>query len=182
MAADTTPRRGRPPRLSVEEIVAAARRFDLDRLSMHELARTLGVAHSALYRWVGSREALADLVADSIVVAVTPAAPPADGDWRGWLGELGRTMRREFLAVPGSARRLVRPHRHSAAYDRLLETVVAAFAAGGVEREQAVQSWYAFATSIIGWLAIEQGRERPLEPAPDFEALLDVLLRGLPAR
>lgn len=174
---------GRPARLSREAIVAAALEIDLAELSMHGLARRLGVSHGALYRWVANREALVALVSDVVLERMTPHEGPADGDWRAWLAELGRSIRRVLLEAPGHAHRLVGPHDHPAAYDRLQERVVAVLVAdAGLEPDDAVQYWYAFGTSVVGWVATEQARSSPLTPAPRFEVLLETLLGGVPRR
>lgn len=63
------PRRGRPPTLSADRIAEAAReRLDtggLAALSMRGLAKDLGTTPMALYRHVGDKEQLLDLVLDS---------------------------------------------------------------------------------------------------------------------
>lgn len=172
---------GRPARLSREAIVEAALEFDLADLSMHGLARRLGVSHGALYRWVASREALVALVSDVVLERMTPHEGATDGDWRAWLVELGWTIRRVLLAAPGHAHRLVGPHEHTPTYDRLQERVVAVLVAdAGLRHDDAVQYWYAFGTSVVGWVATEQARSSPLDPAPRFEALLGTLMGGVP--
>ncbi len=63
-----TPRRGRPPRLSADRVVAAARaqleQGGLASLSMRALAKHLGTTPMALYRHVGDKEQLLDRVLD----------------------------------------------------------------------------------------------------------------------
>ncbi|WP_430333926.1 TetR/AcrR family transcriptional regulator [Rhodococcus sp. ACT016] len=62
------PRRGRPPSLSAERIVVAAREHleagGLAALSMRALAKDLGTTPMALYRHVGDKEQLLGLVLD----------------------------------------------------------------------------------------------------------------------
>jgi AcrR family transcriptional regulator len=162
-------------------IVAAALELDLERLSTRELAGRLGVSHSALYRWVASREELLLMVADTLIERVIPAEEPVDGDWQAWLADLASAMRREFLAVRGFAAYVVGPHEHGEAYEGLEGRVADVLVAhAGVDRELAVQCWYVLGASVMGWLAVEQGRVAPLDPAPRFDVLLAVLLRGLP--
>lgn len=57
------PRRGRPRRLSLERIIAAALEIGVEQLSMNKLADALGVARAVLYNYVNSREELVQLVA-----------------------------------------------------------------------------------------------------------------------
>lgn len=189
MSADRKPEsrrragRGRPAQLSRESIVAAALDGDLDTLTVRELATRLGVSHGALYRWVGGRDELLDLVGEVIVDRVMPDHEPGPDDWRPWLRQLAWAMHDEFLAVPGYASRTARPHRHSAeAFGRLRAGVIGAFTAAGVDAEAAEQSWYIFGVSVVGWLATAEGGAELGSSAPRFDLFLDALLRGLPAR
>lgn len=177
------PKGGRPAQLSREMIVAAALESNLDTLTIRELAGRLGVTHGALYRWVGDRDALLDLISEVIVGRIMPADEPRPGQWRAWLRRLAWSMHDEFLAVPGYASRTSRPHRHNAAsFARLRDGVIAAFTVGGASPQMAEHSWYIFGTSVVAWLA---ATENPLDlgdVAPRFDLFLDALLRGLPTR
>jgi AcrR family transcriptional regulator len=183
--AEATRRRpGRPAQISREQIVdAALAAGNLDALTMRELAARLEVRHGALYRWVKNREELLDLISEVLVDRVLAAGAPDSGDWRPRLARLAWAMHDQFLAVPGYATHLSRPHRHgSHSFERVRTEVISAFADAGVRPDMAEQSWYIFITSVVSWLA---GQESPLDlgpSAPRFELFLDVLLRGLPAR
>jgi AcrR family transcriptional regulator len=189
----TRPQPGRPPQISREQIVAAALRGNLDTLTMRELAARLGVTHGALYRWVSSSDALFDMISEVMVERILPAgepdgpapgdAAPGDTAWRPWLARLAWAMHDEFLAVPGYATRVARPHRHNPeSFGRLRAAVIGAFTADGTGPDLAEQSWYIFGTSVVSWLA---ATEAPLglgTSEPRFDLFLDSLLRGLPAR
>ncbi|MEU7043191.1 TetR family transcriptional regulator [Streptomyces varsoviensis] len=176
-------RPGRPAQISRERIVdAAVSGGNLDALTMRELAARLGVTHGALYRWVKNRDELFDLVNEVMVERVLPAEGPRGDDWRPWLARVAWAMHDQFLAVPGYSTRTARPHRHSAAFERLRGEVTAAFTTAGVAAEQAEQSWYIFITTVVSWLAVQ---ENPLglgQAAPRFDLFLGTLLRGLPAQ
>ncbi|MGC0421449.1 TetR/AcrR family transcriptional regulator [Embleya sp. AB8] len=173
-----TPRLGRPARLDPDRIVAAALTMDLDTLTMQALAERLGVATSALYRWVDGREGLLDLVSRRMAERITPAAPPTAETWREWLLDLARSVHREFRAIPGFATRMLTgPHR-DAGHLPIEEGAVAAFVLGGADREHAQQYWYVFAAALLGWTSIEEGGRFPVDPPMDFDVLLDVLMRG----
>lgn len=174
-------RPGPPARLSRETIVrAAVASGDLESLSMRELAARLGVSHSALYRWVDGRDGIVDLISEVVVDRIVPAEPPTAADWRSWLARLGWAAHDEFLAVPGYATRVSRPHRHSRAFTTMQDAVVSAFTAAGASRETALHSWYIFGTSLVTWLGAQE--QRLLGDAPvRFDLFLDSLLRGLPA-
>jgi AcrR family transcriptional regulator len=174
---------GRKPQISQEQIVAAALEGNLDTLTMRELAARLGVTHGALYRWVSSSDALVDMISELMVQRILPAGRPDGTTWRPWLARLAWAMHDEFLAVPGYATRVARPHRHNPeSFGRLRAAVIGAFTAADVNPELAEQSWYIFGTSVVSWLA---ATEAPLglgTSQPRFELFLDSLLRGLPAR
>jgi AcrR family transcriptional regulator len=176
------PKRGRPARLSRDAIAGAALDLGVTRLSMNALAEHLGVAKSSLYGWVSSREELLGLVSNVVMERCLPTDDPVDGDWRTWLADLAWCMRRELLAVPGYAAYVAGPHEHhSGAFGQLRERVVEVFENAGLEPEIAVQNWYIFSRSVINWLPLEQQARDRNEPAPRFDLLLQVLLRGLPA-
>jgi AcrR family transcriptional regulator len=183
-AEGTRRRPGRPAQISREQIVdAALSSGNLDTLTMRELAVRLEVRHGALYRWVRNREELLDLISAVMVERVLAADAPGGGDWRPRLARVAWAMHDQFLAVPGYATHLSRPHRHgSHSFERVRTEVTSAFASTGVRPDMAEQSWYIFITSVVSWLAAQ---ENPLDlgpSAPRFELFLDVLLRGLPAR
>jgi AcrR family transcriptional regulator len=174
---------GRPPQISREQIVAAALEGNLDTLTMRELAARLGVTHGALYRWVSGTDALFDMISEVIVARILPTTTPTGRSWRPWLARLAWAMHDEFLAVPGYATRLSRPHRHNAeSFARLRTAVMGAFAAAGVSPPLAEQSWYIFATLVVSWLAATEARLNLGTSEPRFELFVDSLLRGLPAR
>jgi AcrR family transcriptional regulator len=183
--AGTARRRpGRPAQISREQIVGAALSGgNLDTLTMRELAGRLEVRHGALYRWVKNREELLDLISEVLVERVLSADVPDGGDWRSRLARVAWAMHDQFLSVPGYSTHLSRPHRHgSHSFERVRAEVISAFASAGAGPDMAEQSWYIFITSVVSWLAAQEG---PLDlgpSAPRFELFLDVLLRGLPAR
>ncbi|MFJ4653153.1 TetR/AcrR family transcriptional regulator [Nocardia sp. NPDC088792] len=183
-AAATRRGPGRPAQISRERILEAAiSSGNLDTLTMRELAARLTVTHGALYRWVKNREELIDLISDVVVERILPADGPDAQSWRPWLARLGWAMHDQFLALPGYATHLSRPHRHNAgAFERLQAAITGAFEAAGVEPEPAEQSYYIFITSVIAWLAMQDGNLHFSGNAPRFELFLDALLRGLPAR
>lgn len=176
------PKRGRPARLSRDVIAAAALELGVARLSMNALAEHLGVAKSSLYGWVSSREELLGLVSNVVMERCLPEDDPVDGDWHTWLAELAWCMRRELLSVPGYPAYVTGPHeQHSDAFGRLRGRVIGVFESAGFDHDLAVQNWYIFSRAVINWLPLEQQARELGEPAPRFDLLLQVLLRGLPA-
>jgi AcrR family transcriptional regulator len=169
--------------LSRDQIVAAALAGDVDALTMRELAGRLGVSHSALYRWVASRDEVFDLISEVIVERVLPSDEPTAGTWRDWLARLAWAMHDEFLAVPGYAVRVAHPHRpNPAAFGLLRDRVIGAFTVAGVSRDLAVHSWHVFGLGVVAWLGnARQGVDMD-GVKPRFDLFLDTLLRGLPVQ
>ncbi|WP_433222266.1 TetR/AcrR family transcriptional regulator C-terminal domain-containing protein [Dactylosporangium sp. CS-047395] len=85
--------RGRPPRISRERIVAAARELDPEVLTMRAVAERLGVDRKALNYHVSDRDGLLELVAIDVLQAeMRQVALPA-GDWRAAVRRFARAMR-----------------------------------------------------------------------------------------
>ncbi|SEH59510.1 regulatory protein, tetR family [Mycolicibacterium rutilum] len=75
--------RGRPPRISRDQILAAARDVASRDLTMQAVADTLGVSRKALHYYVGDREGLLSLVlVDRFERELGGVELPADDDWR----------------------------------------------------------------------------------------------------
>ncbi|WP_173139046.1 TetR/AcrR family transcriptional regulator [Kibdelosporangium persicum] len=74
---------GRPALVDREAIVRAAIEIGFDRLTMSAVGSHLGVAHSTLYRYFGSRDALASAAIDHCVDSVQWPEPCKD--WREFL-------------------------------------------------------------------------------------------------
>jgi TetR/AcrR family transcriptional regulator, tetracycline repressor protein len=75
--------RGRPPRISRDQIVAAARSVAAGDLTMQAVADALGVSRKALHYYVGDREGLLTLVVlDLFERELDRVELPVDDDWR----------------------------------------------------------------------------------------------------
>jgi len=95
-------KRGRPAKLSLEQIVATAAGLILTRpapaFSIHSLARELNVSPMAIYRHVESRDALLQAVAQALLEELQPVIP--DADWPLQLRAWATQIRRFFLDRP----------------------------------------------------------------------------------
>lgn len=101
-AAESGPRRGRPPKVSVDEVVdraiGLADRDGLDALTMRALAADLGVGVMSLYGYVASRDDLVVLMVDQVVGRTT--LPPMAGDVRARLTLVAEVELAERRAHP----------------------------------------------------------------------------------
>ncbi|CAM5612128.1 TetR/AcrR family transcriptional regulator [Streptomyces griseorubiginosus] len=182
--ADTPRRPGRPAQISREQIVEAVATFDnIDTITMRQLAERLEVRHGALYRWVKSRDELFDLISEVVVDRVLSAVELDSSGWRAQLRQLALLIREHFLALPGYASHLSRPHVHNThSVDRLRRACIDVFIKGGISHQHAEQSWLIFITSMISWLAVEEQPVTIGHVTPRFDLFLGVLLRGLPTQ
>ena len=109
------PRRGRPPKLSTDRVVAAAI-ATADRsgtsFTLREVAEELGTAVMSLYSYVGSRDQLMELMVDQCHAEMASTAPT--GDWHTRLttvaaDNLELFMRHPWLAELESERAVLGP-------------------------------------------------------------------------
>ncbi|WGP07836.1 TetR/AcrR family transcriptional regulator [Bacillus subtilis] len=171
---------GRPAQLSVEAIVGAALDSGASELTVRGLARHLGVTHKALYRWVGDRDGLLDLISDHLVERVltqTNEVPTAD--WRTWLIAFGRLLRAEFLPV-ADAEVLAQFPRETSTYQELQHRAEAVMRSHELTAEQARDSFTVFLFTVWGWIAAEKLCAEQPDHERTFTAMLDALTRGLP--
>jgi AcrR family transcriptional regulator len=93
---NTPARRGRPAELDGRSVIAEAVAFadaeGLDEVTIPKLAKRLGYSPMALYRYVGSKEELLELMRDAVYADVYETA--GDGDWRAGLSHWARAHRR----------------------------------------------------------------------------------------
>ena len=97
---EAAPRRmGRPPRITRDDIVQAARTIGFDDVTMKAVAAQLGVSIPGLYHYVRGREDLLRLVADH---ALAEGETPQDvgQGWADWLREWARHTRRSMGQHP----------------------------------------------------------------------------------
>ncbi len=99
---DGGPRRGRPPKVSVDEVVDAAielaDRDGLDALSMRGLAEHVGVGAMSLYTYVASRDDLIVLMVDQAFGRT--GLPPMTGDLRARLTLVAEVQLADYRAHP----------------------------------------------------------------------------------
>jgi AcrR family transcriptional regulator len=97
---ETRPTRGRPPRISRDQIVEAARSVAATRLTMQAVADALGVSRKALHYYVGDREGLLTLVVlDLFDQQLNRVELPSDGDWRAVLSAYAVAFRDGLIKV-----------------------------------------------------------------------------------
>ena len=167
-------------RLSRPVVVAAALELidaeGLGALSMRRVGQALRVEAMSLYRYVQSREALLDAVADSIVDDLwddPQVQSGPDEGWREYLSRLAYGVRRFAIAHPRAfslvatrppAAPFVRPPLRSL---RWLEGFLTALRAQGFNDEDVLYTYRAFTSFLLGHLLLETGARCTNERAVD---------------
>jgi AcrR family transcriptional regulator len=140
MTATTSHGRAGAAGLTVASITAAAleiiRRAGVDGLTMRLLADEMGVTVAATYRHVPNREALLELVLDSVLSKVQipdhSAGSPLER-----LAMITRASFEEILAHPGLDALVVRSKRHTPTTRRLREATITLLREAGFDQETA---------------------------------------------
>jgi TetR/AcrR family tetracycline transcriptional repressor len=184
-------RRGRPPIISEAAVVDAAlrvtERVGLDNLTMRLVAEELGMSMMAAYNYVPTKQALMELVAESVLARVE-VPDRAAGPWDERLKTLGREVRETFRRYPGvvDALRVVHAEDDST---RLARGVMDILQDAGFDREQALLALVTFYKYMIGQVRFDDFKT-PVVPRPRvamdadelFEFGLETLLEGLRSR
>lgn len=92
-------RRGRPSKISREQVLDTARSLSAEELTMPEVAKILGVKTPALYHHFSSREALIGEVGQQLFSDM-PIPDPDSANWREWLHDINMRLYRFVLANP----------------------------------------------------------------------------------
>lgn len=167
-------RKSRRGDLTREQVAAAALacldRNGLERFSLREVARDLGVFPTALYWHVpGGRNGLLAEIAGAVLEGVTPGLDEAVG-WRDWLEELfGRyrdAVRRHPNAAPLLGAHLV---SNSGVQAEMVEGIVWALERGNFHDLELVEAYNATVAGLVGFVTLEFARP-PQEDAAVWEA------------
>lgn len=193
MVTTLTPRRRRAP-LTTDAIVLAARRLieakGMEACSMRSLVAALGVQAPALYRRIGSKEALLALVLDHVMGDLTP---PPDGPWQEQLAELMRRLRALFARKPRLATLFAYSTPHGPNALQFIAAASAPLRRAGFSEAQAGFAITSLTTYVIGFTFLAASRasgpvhrqiqatlrrERPADGASAAYAMLEQTQRG----
>ena len=126
---------GRPRSLTLDQIAQAALDDGLAAFSMPSVARRVGVAHSALYRYVADREELLLAAIDRALATIEWPSP--DQEWEVLLREIGEVVWGLCDTVPGFERATLNSPRTSATWLEAFKAYVAALHDHGFTYEDA---------------------------------------------
>jgi len=153
-------------RLSRERIVqvalASIESDGVDQMTMRSLGRELGVEAMALYRYVSGREDLLEAVVSNLLDGLVQRVETAETtSWQEYLQHVAHEVRRIALDNPTAFPLIV--SRHPAAPwlrpplrdIEMVEHVLATLCGRGFTDEQAVDSYKAFTSFLVGSLLLE---------------------------
>ncbi|MEM7288423.1 MAG: TetR/AcrR family transcriptional regulator C-terminal domain-containing protein [Actinomycetota bacterium] len=170
-------RRGRPPRLDRDQIVAAATKLTaevgLTDFSLQTLAERLDCTAMSLYHHVENRATLERLVVEH-VSASDPLPPlPTPGGEREWLVAVAHQIRARLLAHPGVAEHLL-AHGPTGASMTTVDRVATVLLAAGVGIERTARSYSLLMTATtalaLQQAAVERHHRRGIAPFAESHA------------
>jgi AcrR family transcriptional regulator len=164
----------------VAEALAIISAHGAAALSMRALAARLGVVPGALYRHVGSKEQLYDLILDGVLGEVDCRADPAL-PWAGQVTALARRLRAVLEDHPGIAALLKTRDPVSPASLALAEAFLAPLHAAGLPGRQAALAFRLIYDYTIGFALSDHtspGEQRIQDASTRAE--LHAFLRSLP--
>lgn len=168
VAADGTGRsarpRGRPPKFTDADVIAAALRVldtdGLEALTMRRVADDLGVAVMTLYRYVDTKEEIMDRVGAGVLAEIRIDSSTAD-PWSEQVLAILLGLHKVFRQHPGALELLMSTQAMvGPILDALRERLVALLRSGGLQQQRAVHVLNGLIAYIIGIVVTETGRAR----------------------
>ncbi|MBF6075901.1 TetR/AcrR family transcriptional regulator C-terminal domain-containing protein [Nocardia beijingensis] len=145
----------RPRSLTTADLAAAALavldREGLAALTMRAVAKELGMATMALYRYVRDRDELEVLVADQVFAAIDTTLPDGS-DWRERVTVLLENIRNGFSAHPAAVPIVLRRRQSAVESLRVMETMLAVLTEGGFTGRARVIAQRTLIAFLIGYL------------------------------
>jgi AcrR family transcriptional regulator len=177
---------GRAAQISREVVLAAALRLadeqGLAAVTMHAVARGLGVTPMALYRHVADKDALLDGLVELLLTEYP--RPAAEGRWDERLVVLADGIRATARRHPAVFPLLLTRPAVTPAARTVRDAVQAALREGGLPDRAAARAERLISTAVLGFAASEAaGRFRQHDQSvidEDFAELLRWLRRPLP--
>lgn len=143
------PRVGRPPSVTVPQIIAAALELGLDNTSLKQIADHLGIGLATLYRHVGTRDELLRLASFELMLRrQLPAGQHAH--WSEVALRYADTLLQSFIAEPQLLSELQRGRLGPHAEVDLLEQFLGEIARHGFGIDEGVRLFHAIGTLAIG--------------------------------
>ena len=140
---------GRPPRVTVQEIVSVALEIGLEKVTLKQIADQLGVAQATLYRHVNNRDELLRLAAFQLTLQrQLPAA--ANAHWSDLAVRYAESLYEAFINEPQLISQLLKGELGPHAEVDVLEQFVGLIRQHGFSALEGVQLFHSIGMITIG--------------------------------
>lgn len=169
------PRVGRPPRVNVQRIIAAALEIGLEHASLKQIAQRLDVAPATLYRHVRNRSELLRLAAFELTL--TRRLPQGAAEhWSQLAMRYAETLFESFCAEPQLMTELLKGRLGPHAEIDLLEQFLQAIRQHGFDVWQGVGLFHAIGTLTLGAAAGAIGLQASRESGLPWDTAMRIAL------
>lgn len=183
MTVSTGKPRGRPKKVTAEEIADAALALldaeGLEAVSFRRVAGQLGVSHMTLYSYLDSKEALLDAVVGRALEVPELADP--HGPWHESLREVLVEIHDALVARPRIAELLLTHSADGPWLSAIRDRLLALLKPAGFTRGQTVDAISVLMNYVLGTAMVEASRGSGASPKA-FAMGLDLLVDGLQKR
>lgn len=176
-AAPKSTRVGRPPRVSVQRIIAAALDIGLEQASLKQIAEHLGVAPATLYRHVRNRNELLRLAAFELTLA-RRLPQGKDEHWSELATRYAETLFESFCAEPQLMNELLKGRLGPHAEIDVLEQFLQAIGQHGFDVQQGVWLFHTIGTLTLGAAAGAIGLQASRESGQPWSVAMREALSG----
>jgi AcrR family transcriptional regulator len=143
------PKVGRPPRVTVQAIVAAALEIGLEKVTLKQIADQLGVAQATLYRHVNNRDELLRLAAFQLTLQ-RQLPDAANRHWSDLAVRYAESLYEAFLNEPQLISQLLKGELGPHAEVDVLEPFLGVICQHGFSELEGVQLFHAIGMITIG--------------------------------
>jgi AcrR family transcriptional regulator len=140
---------GRPPRVTVQEIVAAALEIGLEKVTLKQIADQLGVAQATLYRHVNNRDELLRLAAFQLTLQ-RQLPDAANAHWSDLAVRYAESLYEAFTTEPQLINQLLKGELGPHAEVDILEQFLSVICQHGFSELEGVQLFHSIGMITIG--------------------------------
>lgn len=169
-----TPRRGRPPRISQDQIIAAAKSLAPKQVTMQAVADVLAVDRSALNYYVGDRDGLLEILVTDLFDTQLRGVDLPDEAWQEVVAAYGRAIREGAISIGASVAYVSFRGAGGEASLALAERVLSTLLSVGFTVEQATG-----VLTMVSVLALASARDELTAASQDKPAQLPEVVAGL---
>ncbi|HUR73265.1 MAG TPA: TetR/AcrR family transcriptional regulator [Sporichthya sp.] len=182
MTVSTARPRGRPKKVTLEEIADAALALldseGMEAVSFRRVAAELGVSHMTLYSYLDSKEALLDAVVGRALEV--PELTNPHGDWPASLREVLIEIHDALVARPGVAQLILTQALNGPWVTGIRDRLLALLKPAGFSRARTVDAISVLVNYVLGTAMVAASRGTGASPKA-FAMGLDLLIDGLRA-